>query len=409
MEKKLKLRNILDIRKSKFRTETYPTRTSEEQADVEDIVLRKYEDLHIKLKINPNLPELFKEQHTRFLVESMVYLPSAYESLDASRPWLCYWILHPLSLMGVRLEDTQKSHIAKFLGRCQCPEGGFGGGPGQFPHLAATYAAVNALVILGTEEAYKIIDRKKLRDFLFSVRQWDGSFAMHVGGEIDIRGAYCALSVASLTGILTPELCKDTAEWIVSCQTYEGGFSGCPGMEAHGGYAFCGLAALVILQKGHLVDQQALLRWLVQRQMKLEGGFQGRTNKLVDGCYSFWQGGAFPLLYSLLAKGYSIPQDHLFDERALQEYILICCQNPSGGLLDKPGKPRDIFHTCYTISGLSVAQHFLNERHILGPTRNSITCTHPLYNIRPDIVRKALLYYNNLGDPNKKDNNIGST
>ena len=23
--------------------------------------------------------------------------------------------------------------------------------------------------------------------------------------------------------------------------------------------------------------------------MRLEGGFQGRTNKLVDSCYSFWQ------------------------------------------------------------------------------------------------------------------------
>lgn len=28
----------------------------------------------------------------------------------------------------------------------------------------------------------------------------------------------------------------------------------------------------------------------------MEGGFNGRTNKLVDGCYSFWQGGLFPLL-----------------------------------------------------------------------------------------------------------------
>lgn len=37
--------------------------------------------------------------------------------------------------------------------------------------------------------------------------------------------------------------------------------------------------------------------------MRYEGGFQGRTNKLVDGCYSFWQGGAFPLLHSLLIKG----------------------------------------------------------------------------------------------------------
>jgi len=36
--------------------------------------------------------------------------------------------------------------------------------------------------------------------------------------------------------------------------------------------------------------------------MKFEGGFQGRTNKLVDGCYSFWQGALFPLLHFLLAK-----------------------------------------------------------------------------------------------------------
>lgn len=44
-----------------------------------------------------------------------------------------------------------------------------------------------------------------------------------------------------------------------SCQTYEGGFAGCPGLEAHGGYAFCGLAALVILNKSHLCDTEALL------------------------------------------------------------------------------------------------------------------------------------------------------
>lgn len=66
------------------------------------------------------------------------------------------------------------------------------------------------------------------------------------------------------------------------------------------------------------------------------------------------------------------PKNHLFDQRALQEYLLICCQNLHGGLLDKPGKPRDLFHTCYTLSGLSVAQHFLLEKHILGPDRNEI-------------------------------------
>lgn len=31
-------------------------------------------------------------------------------------------------------------------------------------------------------------------------------------------------------------------------------------------------------------------------------------------------------------------QRWMFEQQALQEYILLCCQNPTGGLLDKPGK-----------------------------------------------------------------------
>lgn len=43
--------------------------------------------------------------------------------------------------------------------RCQCPDGGFGGGPGQRAHLAPTYAAINTLCIIGTEKAYNVINR----------------------------------------------------------------------------------------------------------------------------------------------------------------------------------------------------------------------------------------------------------
>lgn len=28
----------------------------------------------------------------------------------------------------------------------------------------------------------------------------------------------------------------------------------------------------------------------------------------------------------------------LFNQGALQEYIIVCCQSPEGGLIDKPGK-----------------------------------------------------------------------
>ena len=36
--------------------------------------------------------------------------------------------------------------------------------------------------------------------------------------------------------------------------------------------------------------------------MQMEGGFQGRPNKLVDGCYSFWVGALFPLLEAIMTR-----------------------------------------------------------------------------------------------------------
>lgn len=81
------------------------------------------------------------------------------QSLDASRPWIVYWAVHALELLDVRLTDDEAVGIIDFLKHCQNPTGGFGGGPGQYSHLAPTYAAVNALVIIGTKEAYDAINR----------------------------------------------------------------------------------------------------------------------------------------------------------------------------------------------------------------------------------------------------------
>lgn len=79
------------------------------------------------------------------------------------------------------------------------------------------------------------------------------------------------------------------------------------------------------------------------------GGFRGRTNKLVDGCYSWWLGGSFSLFeYWQLAVD-SKDEDNedddwvdeegcLYDREALQGYVLNAAQNPKGGLRDKPGK-----------------------------------------------------------------------
>ena len=38
--------------------------------------------------------------------------------------------------------------------------------------------------------------------------------------------------------------------------------------------------------------------------------------------------------------------------------FVLYCQDPKGGLWDKPGKKRDLYHTCYSIAGLSSASQF---------------------------------------------------
>ncbi len=47
-------------------------------------------------------------------------------------------------------------------------------------------------------------------------------------------------------------------------QTYEGGLGGEPGNEAHGGYTFCGLAAMSLIGREHELDVPALVRWATQ-------------------------------------------------------------------------------------------------------------------------------------------------
>ncbi|KAL6030534.1 hypothetical protein STEG23_007333, partial [Scotinomys teguina] len=133
---------------------------------------------------------LQREKHVHYLKRGLRQLTDAYECLDASRPWLCYWILHSWELLDEPIPQIVATDVCQFLELCQSPEGGFGGGPGQYPHLAPTYAAVNALCIIATEEAYNVINREKLLQYLYSLKQPDGSFLMHVGGEVDVSVSY---------------------------------------------------------------------------------------------------------------------------------------------------------------------------------------------------------------------------
>lgn len=58
-------------------------------------------------------------------------------------------------------------------------------------------------------------NRAGLQKFLWSLRFPDGAFCIHKDGEVDIRGVYCALSVATLTNIYTNDLFDMTADWVL--------------------------------------------------------------------------------------------------------------------------------------------------------------------------------------------------
>ncbi|XP_016121817.1 protein farnesyltransferase subunit beta-like [Sinocyclocheilus grahami] len=68
-----------------------------------------------------------------------------------------------------------------------------------------------------------------------------------------------------------------------------------------------------------------------------------------------------------------------------------------------PHRSRDFYHTCYCLSGLSVAQHFgnkdLHNELILGRDENRLAPTHPVYNICPEKVAQAIEHFHQLPVP----------
>jgi protein farnesyltransferase subunit beta len=141
------------------------------------------------------------------------------------------------------------------LAACQNKEeGGFGGAPYHMSHVASTYAAMLAIVNIGTQEAFDVVDIEGMKRFLLSVKNnyafedssqkcgWNlidpltgqrvipkgcsnvnaslpGSLEIHKNGEIDMRGVYCALVAADILNLIegNEEFTKGMGDFIASC------------------------------------------------------------------------------------------------------------------------------------------------------------------------------------------------
>lgn len=420
-------------------------RTFNEQKKVEELIdkIFKMENFDIKNhELYDNDFEFDVEGHYNFAKKMIYSLPKGYASLDSGMPWFAYWVLNIIDISSkskYELSYNLKLKFVDYLKELQHLEGGFCGYSKGQPHVVSNYAAVMAIISLGIKESYEIIDIPKMRNFLIKMKNnnidnklnknvindnlnnfaiekddsnhcskylanYPGSFQMHQNGESDLRATYCALTVAYILNIMDNELTQGVVDNIKKCQSFEGGLGPEPFCEAHGGYSFCGIATLVLMNKLEEIDMNRFLLWLVNKQMTIEGGFQGRTNKLVDSCYSFWQGSVFNML---IMNGnqikYSVDCELLYDQLALQAYILFACQHHSGGLIDKPGKNPDLFHTNYASAGLSLSQKCLisNYNNIEDQIKVCLSSSstldlmelNPIFCVATDKVEQAKNYY----------------
>ena len=227
---------------------------------------------------------------------------------DSGQPWFLYWILNSLEITNqnaLKLTESHKAKCVSYLRQCWNPtEGGFAGAPGLQVHVASTYAAMLAIANIGTKEAFDIVDRELMRKYLIRIKNnldltheqkephntWKfydretgelykhdgthnvkgtlpGSLPIQDNGEMDMRGLYCALVTADLLDLIddNEEFTRGMGDFIASCQTYEGGISYGPYGESHGGYTFCGLAAMLLLKEADKLDLDKCAEWLAFR------------------------------------------------------------------------------------------------------------------------------------------------
>mmetsp|Transcript_10028 Transcript_10028/g.16870 ORF Transcript_10028/g.16870 Transcript_10028/m.16870 type:complete len:191 (-) Transcript_10028:810-1382(-) len=190
-------------------------------------------------------------------MKSLLSLPKGMIGQDGGHPWFLFWNSHSFELLNqpnLKLDDELKRRCTEYLAQCHNgEEGGFRGAPFIMSHVASSYAAIMAIVNLGTKEAYDLVDLTAMKAYLLSVKNnfkaradqpnlfsfmsnsefsevdgndpsryigtLPGSIAIHLNGEMDIRGIYCSLVCADVLGLLedNEEFTKDIGRFLLGC------------------------------------------------------------------------------------------------------------------------------------------------------------------------------------------------
>ncbi|KAK3677787.1 Rab geranylgeranyltransferase [Recurvomyces mirabilis] len=268
-----------------------------------------------------------------------------------------YWGLTALHLLG-RPDALPREGLIEYVLSCLHDNGGFGAAPGHDAHILYTGYSVQILTMIdGFDELEKKMPdcNGKIAAFVASLQQPDGRFAGDEWGETDTRFLFSAFYTLSLLGYMPhqhpnePPIIDVSAATahIKACRNFDGAFGVAPGAESHSGQVFtcCGALAIAGELDSYLgeVGKDRLGAWLSERQLP-SGGLNGRPEKLVDVCYSWW-------VMSSLAM---IGRLHWIDKAKLTAFILQSQDPEEGGIADRPGDMVDVFHTVFGIAGLSL-------------------------------------------------------
>lgn len=323
-----------------------------------------------------NFPAFNVDGHIDFFTTCLKEgFPHEYTSMDTQRMTAVYFSLSALDMLGAlhhvdrpkvieavyawQLSGSTPEHSGfvgtSSLGRCLCCEDGSGQGSccPLKGHLAMAYTSLASLVILGDDLSR--VNRSALLAQLAVLQQPDGCFVASADeGECDMRFLYCACVISHLLGDWSAVDIPRATQFVLSCVTYEGGLALRPGSEAHGGSCYCGLASLMLMQSLPRAEQckpgfrAALEEFCAKRQ---QCGFQGRTNKAPDSCYSFWHGGSLHMLDAFT----------FCDMQGTARFLLRDCQFCFGGFSKLPKGYPDVLHSYYSLCWLAMAAESLRD------------------------------------------------
>ncbi|XP_041980753.1 geranylgeranyl transferase type-1 subunit beta [Aricia agestis] len=323
---------------------------------------------------------LAHRQHVKYFMRFLNVLPSSLSSHDTTRVTIAYFSVAGLDVLGSITNITLelRSRIIEWIYRLQVHPNketgdmsacGFQGsstvnidiGPPnshyRCGHLAMTYTGLCILLTLGDDLTR--INRKALVAGVKALQREEGNFSATLSGcESDMRFVYCAACISYILNDWSGFDVQRATDYILKSIGYDYGIAQCPELESHGGTTFCALATLSLTnQLDKLSEEQIeyLKRWLLFRQID---GYQGRPNKPVDTCYSFWVGASLKILDALHLSNYKSNRSYVYET---QDIVV-------GGFSKWPDTCTDPMHTYLGLAGLSL----IGEKDLLEivPTLN---------------------------------------